>query len=281
MIVNETELLKILPEYNTRHHLTELTVTHLAELGDAILNAQKKSFGGVRTPIIAGGAVRDTVFGCQPKDFDIFFDVSSIHQEDRQDATLLFGLRIMDELEKLPNFRLFKGVNLVEKGQNYGEPENLDPSWKEFYVADTNEFNGEEWGLWIMEGEHHPVVQSHLQFVGHVDKRLTDDPMTFLDSFDYPLVKCFYDPVDRLYKFQDEFVEAMKTRSFSVDSPTAFSRASGWENLWGMGFDIKKNYEEPKPVKTTPVTGSYFNWNVLPAEIQTGPILVFDPLDVM
>lgn len=215
-------------------------------VGEAIKRARDKGFGSLRTPILAGGVVRDYVYGLTPNDYDIFLDVSSIPEDEQEDAVLLFGLRVIDELTAADDskFKALEDNTLRKLGVDnpYGDAigntqAGTDPRWKNFYVFETGPFNERIQRIWnedVAEDANRANDMFRfikLQFIGHNDTRLSqEDPTEFVEYFDYELVRCLFDPEVMAYRLHDDFVKVVNSKEITVTDRRTRDRVIGWTN---------------------------------------------------
>jgi hypothetical protein len=249
------------------------TDQNIRDIGTAIVEAQKKSFGGIRTPVIAGGAIRDFVYGLNPNDYDIFFDVSSIDKEEQDDAVMLFGLRILDELTALfgDRYSALKDNTLVQRGVGdyahamFRHAECVDPRWKDFIVYETADGSEEAWQRFeelhrIDPEEANKLQFIKLQFIGHNDSRLSqENVLPFVEYFDYSMCRGLYDPRTEEYLLHDDFVASANSKIIEVDNQRSLQRANEWNGRFRyatpgvyketLPFTVKDT--RPKPEKTT------------------------------
>jgi hypothetical protein len=262
-------------------HNKELTKdlnTLLSAFGRILVQVQEKHLPKTRTPVIAGGAVRDMAFGLTPKDYDIFFDVSSVPKDEQEDLVLLVGSYFLEEAKKTDWFSHFDGTNLNRKSKQYIEGVNG------FLVYESIQANFD------IED-----VSSYLkfQFIGHDDARLTEDPKTFLDAFDWPFTKTLYDPLNGFF-FHNEFINLLKDRKLAVSSDGTYTRVSRWlERFRPYKYTAPFKLEDKRPktgsgkYSTNHVTISnallqQFNWEIVQrmerqiGNVADGPRFILD-----
>ena len=274
------ELVVRMTESTTLYQSTQ-TGENIRDIGEAVKAAREKGFPILRTPIIAGGAIRDYVYGLKPEDYDIFIDVSKIAEEDQEDAVLLFGMRVIDELVKNhgTKFLSLEDTTLRKLGDEapYGTDDNpnrhIDPRWKKFYVFETGDFNErasrmraeairERFGEQILLPENGTSEIDRnfqfpkIQFIGHNDDRLSqNDPLPFVEYFDYELVRCLYDPEVREFKLHEDFIRAATEKVLKSDDDRvrariqSFLRRFPWRNDTATG-----NYVPTGTIKLERVT---------------------------
>lgn len=222
-------------------------------VGEAIKRARDKGFGALRTPILAGGAIRDYVYGLDPKDYDIFIDVSSIPEDEQEDAVLLFGLRVIDELVNVEGSKFLALTDNTLRRLGADNPyeredANVDPRWKNFYVFETGPFDERIQRIWNEDvaidadraNDQFRFIK--LQFIGHNDARLSkEDPTEFVEYFDYELVRCLFDPEIMAYRLHDDFVNVANSRELTVKDDRTYQRVMGW----AVRFTYAGGWREP------------------------------------
>ena len=109
---------KALPPVNNELHSTNIEETRrvdgeIRRLALAIKETIDVEYPTRRSPIIAGGAIRDCVFGLTPRDYDIFLDVSDLPDDEKDDYVLMFAdsvlKRLGQEREELVNLPFEEG----------------------------------------------------------------------------------------------------------------------------------------------------------------------------
>jgi len=231
-------------------------------LGIAIKEARDESFSALRTPVIAGGAIRDAMYGLPVNDYDVFLDISKIPEDEQEDVVLLFGVRVVDALQKDPRFRTIKdntlrGVNSVDyMGSSAKQGAGA------FFVFETGEYNPdavEAYNLefWEPGGYAEPrwteienkYIFLRIQFIGHRDERLSqEDPISFVDGFDYNMVRCLYDPQTSQYKLSDSFMEGVNSKVIEVDNDRPKTRAYSFIGKFGVPTFTVKDTRPKKPL---------------------------------
>lgn len=210
---------------------TKNVLSIISDIGEALRTIPTKGVTPA-PPILAGGAIRDLVFGLTPKDYDIFIDTSGVPLDEREDLVLLVGSYFLEEMVKKEKF-LGLSLDLVRKGEVYRK---ANPK-KDFIVY---------------ENSKDTLAGIQFQFIGHNDHRLTEDPPAFLEEFDWPLVKALYNPEDASFFFDKEFFSLLSSKEYTTDSHETFCRIKPWLDKfhyrgWGAPFKLNrgKNYETP------------------------------------
>lgn len=198
----------------------------------------------IRCPIIAGGAIRDTVYGLTPKDIDVFFDTSSVPEDDREDFTLMVGLRTLEELSKIPKYEAFllplmrehsKSINSFDSTYVTKTKTN-QKEWKTFFVYDGLFNTGLLDALWndlpeeVDDYVGEELIRSpSIQFIGRPEEFLSkDDPSGLLDTFDWSLTKGLFDPTTMKYHLSEEFLNQTTQATIEVSNNHEFERAYFW-----------------------------------------------------
>lgn len=211
----------------------------LLSLGDAIAAVAKheRYATTMRAPIIAGGAIRDTLFGLRPNDWDVFFDVSHIEDSDaREDFTLMYLADLLEEARKDEGMRQDLAFASIEAlNGNYAPHEEVTHFGdREFIVYQTS------W-QWANDMPEVPMI---IQAIGRKDTRLSKaDPVDFLDDFDYAAVKALYDPTGLGFVFHPEFEEFLDKRVLETDDTNTLRRIQSWSGRFypKVPFEIKNN----------------------------------------
>jgi hypothetical protein len=165
------------------------------------------NFPNVKPPIIAGGCVRDYVFGTFHNNYDIFFDLSSLRgflNED--DTTLLIASLLKDA--RAAEFRGFSIRKINTELPRFADKKDKFTQQELYEYALVDE-----------------------KYIGCKDTRLQTDIESFVESFDYPLVKCWFDTSDMKYHFSKEFMKVLETKEiYFTHENNAFRRFSNWKS---------------------------------------------------
>lgn len=242
--------------------LSTIVDENIRAIGEALVEAKEKGFPILRTPIVAGGAVRDYVYGFYPKDYDIFFDVSKIPEDEQEDAVHLFGLRVVDALVARKNSKYLSLEDNVlhriapDEERDYGEirdsiNNHADPSWEKFHVFETGPYSERIQRIWAQDMRDNHEADNHrfikLQFIGRNDTRLSEeDPLPFVEAFDYDLVKGIYDPETKKYSLHKSFVDAHNSKKLVVDRPSTLARVNRQLYRYGKHFPCEIVDNTPK-----------------------------------
>lgn len=208
-------------------------------VGEAIKRARDKGFGSLRTPILAGGAIRDYVYGLTPQDYDVFLDVTNIPEDEQEDAVLLFGLRVIDELTAADDskFKALEDNTLRKLGAAYGLEGRNGQNGQGFYVFETGPFDERIQRIWNEDvaidadraNDQFRFIK--LQFIGHSDTRLSkEDPTEFVEGFDYELVRGLFDPEIMAYRLHDDFVRVVNSKTLTVKEERTARRVYDWSS---------------------------------------------------
>lgn len=176
-------------------------------VSNGINNYFNKYHPSLRKPVIAGGAIRDYFFGLMPKDYDIFFDISDMDENEGDDAATILAYELKDYLgndfKKYDTFRV-----------DFLAYEKLTNKGKAFSVYNL-----------IGPEENNPDLQL---IVCNSDLQ---DPSVFIEDFDYELVKCYFDPSTMSYTFSEAFQEALKKeKPLSCSNLETKNRISVFQN---------------------------------------------------
>lgn len=243
-------------------------------VGEAIKRARDKGFGSLRTPILAGGAIRDYVYGLTPQDYDVFLDVTNIPEDEQEDAVLLFGLRVIDELTAADDskFKALEDNTLRKLGAAYGLEGRNGQNGQGFYVFETGPFDERIQRIWNEDvaidadraNDQFRFIK--LQFIGHSDTRLSkEDPTEFVEGFDYELVRGLFDPEIMAYRLHDDFVKVVNSKTLTVREERTARRVYDWTSRFSWA-NVGQRLESPiKVINEVPAKQSMF-------EIKTGSI---------
>jgi len=274
---------------------SELTDETIRIIGAAIKESRDKSFQILRTPVIAGGAVRDAVYGLPPKDYDIFLDVSGVPEDEREDVVLLFGLRVLDNLQHDKRFRTLADLTLHPIGENGGYRDEVPNSFIGFETREHNPEAVEEYhnALRDLQGDYalydvflenlkQEMRFINLQFIGKTEPSLSrDDVLPFVETFDYGLVKGLYDPEKEAYELAPSFIETANTKTLESGDSKTLSRM---RDFLRRADYVKKGYftvvdKTPKVLKKTLKTSPFpfFSTGGRLAEWQEIPDLALQP----
>lgn len=201
---------------------------------------------------IAGGAVRDSVFGYYPNDIDIFVGLGGFDEDEKDDILLLYGDAVMKKLAKAFELmaddgdvtKLFAQTGEAYKARGITDMFLYGSQWVQVWPGDPNDdfFGGQG---------------TKFQFIG----RDTAHPEELMRQFDYELTKCYIEPKPQLQGdlktfqrvFKPEFMEAVAKKTVTATSPQTHSRIQEWDSRWGElhnhGWTVNVAYEQP--MKTT------------------------------
>lgn len=253
---------------NNKLHSTDMETTETVDktirrIATAIKEVIDVEYPNRPYPLIAGGAVRDCVFGLSPRDYDVFVDVSELEEDERDDYVLLLSHGIMDKLgwnkdtdttianveyeeeryATLPNGKPFIVYNAVD---GRPVPRARNDRWFEDFLNGGGHLQINERGnfepvggppLAADDGPAEPIAERPkflpVQFIG---REITG--LTLLEDFDYAAVKCLFDPTTMEYVFADSFTELMTTKTMDL-TDKAFLRAKKWLNRFKTPMPIK------------------------------------------
>lgn len=259
-----------IPWYNSRmvgklmnkspwpHSLAEHTSLYndgrIRQVANVLADVGKAHFPNVRLPIIAGGSIRDTVFGLDYKDIDVFFDVSSVAEDERDDAVLLYASYVLDALKKQDGWGGLKlaRVQALSKKAMEGY-ENANWQTTPFYVYETAPSEA-AFDIDFLEVDEDVFEVEPIQFIGHVDPRLSEDPKAFVDSFDYNMVKAFFDTNTMEYIFSTAFLEGLESKRIEYENATAYARIKRFDERFRMqGFESPFELVNNQPADRIPI----------------------------
>lgn len=202
--------------------------------------AEQGRYAQLRSPVIAGGAVRDTFFGLPPNDWDIFFDISSVLEDDREDFVLMYLHDLLEELRKdeILQPRLINAIPAPLVGNYTTQDDREQWEGKNFIVYQTG---------WDAPDVEWPMIPLFVQTIGREDARLTDDPSSFLDEFDYCAVKALYDPATMRFVFHEEFKTFLDDKKIVVKDNKTLKRVNNFTSrFWPTKMPFKVIDKRPK-----------------------------------
>lgn len=172
------------------------------------------------TAVIAGGSVRDTLLGLPFRDIDIFILGTGPEDDD--------NVVYFTELYREKRPRLDKAASAIGGGYDY----KVHFPGYEFTSANLDQ------GVGFNElMEFRPV-----QFIG----RQEETPEDLVDSFDYDLVRCWYDGE---YHIDSRFELALKGKRVPSNSQHTYERIHAWKQR--TGFKITAGRPKTTAAKPT------------------------------
>lgn len=255
---------ELLEGFSPNKDLSTTNIEKITLIGNTLKAVVDENFPTLRYPVIAGGAIRDAVFGQVIKDYDIFFDTSSLENDEKADTALLLIALTCEKLAAGPFPALAecmysvvgKDADYELKGLSETNPavpfivyQNSKPTYPEAFV---------NWDQMVL-AEPEPVGEPRefplLQMIGHDDKRLTDAPLSFLEYFDYSLVKGLFDPTDMGFHFHPTMLESINKRELKFSGKRTRTRVYGFLDkvrYGDYGGDGRKLMDEFRIVDETP-----------------------------
>lgn len=187
----------------------------------------QKDFENVipRVPIIAGGAIRDIYFPKQArtKDYDVFLHIPDKTSEEIDDIVYEYGLTIIDNICKKLSIKSTDYFVVKKEFSQYID-DTIRITDAQFQ---TNTFS--VYDLTPRDTFDHLVLSFPIQLIVRNEKILLEkDCLPFLDTFDYSLVKCMFDPLDMQYKISEELKTVLETKELIID----FSKFPNDTAIW-------------------------------------------------
>lgn len=192
-------------------------------------------------PLIAGGSVRDIMFGTALNDVDIFFDTSRLDPDERDDIILLFGLGVMERVAALiPGGEYVSNVLSKMEGTAYDKvKDNTMSVWSSGYFSYHSATNK----------QFARAFGTRFQFVGKSAREI-ETPKEFVKEFDYQYVKAWIDRDSGEAVYSDEF---KKGGDISFEDITTYNRASRWAARFTtespFPFKFSSQYKEAPKIK--------------------------------
>lgn len=186
--------------------------------------------------VIAGGAVRDGLLGLEPKDYDIFLDLSPVAEledEEREDFIALLNYNFHDKVGlQFPN--VFETPWIVS-----------EPAYKDMesnFLVYEHAFRGpNDDPARITENTYQLIYRSNSPEIG-------TDPLGFvIDKFDWSLTKAYYK--DGKVFVGQQFVDAMKTKRIESTDLDTSRRIRSWyqRNFHHVAKAFKVSIEPEPP----------------------------------
>lgn len=240
----------------------------IMDIGEALRQVVNENFPQLRYPVVAGGAIRDTIFGLPIKDFDIFFDTSVFEDEEREDIALLLIAMVCEKLgqHEYPELRNCRfGMVGHNDGYAVGEGEDRKVPFVvyenyPFKVAEEAGWNWEQnmWNEVEAAPPPRPYAFPMLQVIGHKDDRLRTEPVEFLEYFDYGLVRGLFDPNDMTFAFHDSLAETLLSREIPCSNQKTLNRVTNFfDKMYGLvrGPELAASFKvvDTRPKEVPPV----------------------------
>lgn len=216
----------------------------IMDVGEALRQVVNENFPQLRYPVVAGGPIRDTIFGLPIKDFDIFFDTSVFEDEEREDIALLLIAMVCEKLgeHEYPELRNCR-FGMVGHNDGYAVGEGEDRKVP-FVVYENYPYESPpgEWipgqldldELVLAAPPPRPYAFPMLQVIGHKDDRLRTEPVAFLEYFDYGLVRGLFDPNDMTFAFHDSLQETLLSREIPYNNQKTLNRVTNFfDKMYG------------------------------------------------
>lgn len=210
-------------EYSFNKDITNRVFDNIKFLDEALKETVELPY------VIAGGAVRDGLLGLEPRDYDIFFDMSSIAGLDEDE---------LDDYIALLNFTFHERMGMALGGFETPWPvhnpeyENMENN----FLVYEHVFRGMRDDLMaIQENSYQLIYRNNSPEIG-------SNPLDFVEQqFDWPLTKAFYKD-DKVFVSQ-QFRNCMDSRVIESDDLDTSKRIRRWydRNNTGLvgGFKLK------------------------------------------
>lgn len=203
-------------EYTFNKAITDRVFTNLKFLDEALKETVELPY------LIAGGAVRDGLLGLEPKDYDIFLDMSPIADLDDDERVDYIALL---------NYNLHERVGLQHLG-GFETPWPVhNPAYKDMennFLVYEHAFRGEQ-------DDPMRIQENTYQLIYRKDSaEIKDNPLGFVEQgFDWPLTKAYYKD-DKVFVSQ-QFRNCMDNRVIESDDQNTSRRIRSWYNRNNMG----------------------------------------------
>lgn len=189
--------------------------------------------------LIAGGVVRDGLLGLEPKDYDIFLDLSKTAEMEEDER---------DDLVALLNYNFHENVG----PQFPGAFEIPWPVSEHAYKEMENNFLVYEHAFRGPEDDPARIVENTYQIIYRNNSPdISSDPLGFVvNNFDWSLTKAYYK--DGKVFVGQQFVDTMKTKKIESTDLNTSRRIRSWyqRNIGIIGTTFKVNLNEVVPPET-------------------------------
>lgn len=224
MSYSEIDIKEYIDKFSTRADRSYTVFTTLKSIGKSFKKTRDTWIPGSCVPVIAGGAIRDLVLGYYPKDYDCFLNPNS------------------EDLDEDDTISLFMGELCTDRWDEKAAPEYFSKQFTETTFA-------------VYEGagkDNGEIVQ--------LIHRSFESPPELVDTFDYDLVKAYYDPETDKFYAHPGFLESLKSKEIRYDNEKTRQRLNNWKYRNGIGsfvfIDKIKRKKEPYNWKAV---NEYFN----------------------
>lgn len=181
--------------------------------------------------VIAGGSVRDALLGLPVRDFDIFF--LGIDAEEGDDTVVYLSELMKDRVPEL-------GSRAATPIANYSNILLNSPTKRKFVGY---EFTSRH----LRRDVDFNQIQAFkpIQIIG----RSEATPEELVDSFDYDLVRCWY---DGSYNIDNRFELSLKSKRVPTEDNDTYDRVQHWKSRTGFKITVGR------PPKKAPNPSSNF-----------------------
>lgn len=167
--------------------------------------------------VIAGGSVRDALLGLPVRDFDIFF--LGIDAEEGDDTVVYLSELMKDRIPEL-------GSRAATPIANYSNILLNSPTKGKFVGY---EFTSRHLPRDVDFNQIHAFKP--IQIIG----RSEATPEELVDSFDYDLVRCWY---DGSYNIDNRFELSLKSKRVPTEDNNTYDRVQRWKSRTGFKITV-------------------------------------------
>ena len=203
-------------EYTFDKAITDRVFTNLKFLDETLSKVSPIPY------VIAGGAVRDGLLGLEPKDYDIFLDMSPIAEMEDDERVDFIALLNYNFHEKVgPQFPGVFETPWPVHNPAYKDMENN-------FLVYEHAFRGEQ-------DDPIRIQENTYQLIYRKDSaEIKDNPLGFVENgFDWPLTKAYYKD-DKVFVSQ-QFRDCVAGRVIESDDENTSRRIRSWYNRNNMG----------------------------------------------
>lgn len=227
---------ELIEQYSFNREVSEANKQSVLKVSTALNHALETELPDLGYGIVAGGAIRDTILGLPVNDYDIFIDVSSVSEDEKDDMALLLADRLRDLSEDVMGGAAFTNMYRYqpfegEYHQNFIPKGEKQTTIKAIYCLD---FELDMAAARAVDFEDIPIIRA--QVIAHDDQRIATNPLAFVDGFDYSLVRGLV--YNGQWQFAPELIAELESREITVETETCEARVRRWIDRHKYNYNI-------------------------------------------
>lgn len=201
-------------------------ITVLSEQLCKVPSAMGKAEEDFPSMLIAGGSIRDRIFGLGPKDFDVFVDISDYDKDEAEDLLLLICEEIRQQQDDPDEYIHPKRLGEEEEPYLETDDDTEDPCIVYEIYPNTD---------FLLDDRIINQIKP-IQVIGYRNKDIKNNPFKFLDTFDYSLVKAFFDPFKKEYGVHKDFHKSLDNKIVEYSGSKPKARVVNFKWKWERTF---------------------------------------------